>query len=94
MLWLRIVLIVIGIVSFVGFVWTFRETDGLALLAVFSAIGILLSLTGLREGLNKVFNTETVSYDFPANEYILEYKVVIIGEKCDTTYMLTKIKTD
>ena len=90
MLWLRIVLIVIGIVSFVGFVWTFRETDGLALLAVFSAIGILLSLTGL----SSVFNTKTESYDFPANEYILEYKVVIIGEKCDTTYMLTKIKTD
>lgn len=87
---LCIVSIVIGIVSVVGFVWTLTETDGLALLAVFSAIGILLSLGGLAE----VFNTKTVSYDFPANEYILEYKVVIIGEKCDTTYMLTKIKTD
>ena len=87
MLWLCIV---IGIVSLVGFVWTLRETEGLAMLTVFSAIGILLSLAGL----SKVFNTKTVSYDFPANEYILEYKVVIIGEKCDTTYMLTKIKTD
>ena len=94
MLWLCIVSIVIGIVSFIGFVWTLKETDGLAMLTVISAVGILLSLAGLREGLNKVFNTETVSYDFPANEYILEYKVVIIGEKCDTTYMLTKIKTD
>ena len=82
--------IVLGIVSFVGFVWTLRETDGLALLTVFSAIGILLSLGGLA----KVFNTNTVAYDFPANEYTLEYKVVIIGEKCDTTYILTKIKTD
>lgn len=91
MLWLCIV---IGIVSLVGFVWTLKETEGLAMLTVISAMGILLSLAGLREGLNKVFNTETVSYDFPANEYILEYKVVIIGEKCDTTYMLTKIKTD
>lgn len=91
MLWLCIVSIVIGIVSLVGFVWTLRETDGLALLAVFSAIGILLSLSG---GLAEVFNTKTVSYDFPANKYTLEYKVVIIGEKCDTTYMLTKIKTD
>lgn len=91
MLWLCIV---IGIVSLVGFVWTIEETEGLAVLTVISAMGILLSLAGLREGLNKVFNTETVSYDFPANEYILEYKVVIIGEKCDTTYMLTKIKTD
>lgn len=90
MLWLCIVSIVIGIVSVVGFVWTLRETEGLAMLTVFSAIGILLSLAGL----SKVFNTKTVSYDFPANEYILEYKVVIIGEKCDTTYMLTKIKTD
>ena len=90
MLWLCIVSIVIGIVSLVGFVWTLRETEGLAMLTVFSAIGILLSLAGL----SKVFNTKTVSYDFPANEYILEYKVVIIGEKCDTTYMLTKIKTD
>ena len=94
MLWLCIVSIVIGIVSLVVFVWTLEETEGLAMLTVISAVGILLSLAGLREGLNKVFNTETVSYDFPANEYILEYKVVIIGEKCDTTYMLTKIKTD
>lgn len=90
MLWLCIVSIVIGIVSLVGFVWTLKETEGLAMLAVFSAIGILLSLAGL----SKVFNTKTVAYDFPANEYTLEYKVVIIGEKCDTTYMLTKIKTD
>ena len=90
MLWLCIVSIVIEIVSVVGFVWTLRETEGLAMLTVFSAIGILLSLAGL----SKVFNTKTVSYDFPANEYILEYKVVIIGEKSDTTYMLTKIKTD
>ena len=90
MLWLCIASIVIGIVSLVGFVWTLRETEGLAMLTVFSAIGILLSLAGL----SKVFNTKTVSYDFPANEYILEYKVVIVGEKCDTTYMLTKIKTD
>ena len=87
MLWFSIV---IGIVSLVGFVWTLKETEGLAMLTVISAMGILLSLAGL----SKVFNTKTVSYDFPANEYILEYKVVIIGEKCDTTYMLTKIKTD
>ena len=90
MLWLCIVSIVIGIVSLVGFVWTIEETEGLAMLTVISAIGILLSLAGL----SKVFNTKTVSYDFPANEYILEYKVVTIGEKCDTTYVLTKIKTD
>ena len=87
MLWFSIV---IGIVSLVGFVWTIEETEGLAMLTVISAMGILVSLVGLREA----FNTKTVSYDFPANEYILEYKVVIIGEKCDTTYMLTKIKTD
>lgn len=76
--------------SIIGFVWTLRETDGLALLAILSVIGIFFSLAEL----TKVFNTETVSYDFPANEYTLEYKVVVIGEKCDTTYMLTKIKTD
>ena len=85
-----IISIIVGIVSIIGFVWTLRETDGLALLAILSVIGIFFSLAEL----TKVFNTETVSYDFPANEYILEYKVVIIGEKCDTTYMLTKIKTD
>ena len=90
MLWLCIVSIVIGIVSLVGFVWTLKETEGLAMLTVISAMGILLSLGGLA----KVFNTKTVAYDFPANEYILEYKVVTIGEKCDTTYVLTKIKTD
>lgn len=91
MLWFSIV---IGIVSLVGFVWTLKETEGLAMLTVISAMGILLSLAGLNTVLNTIFNTETVSYDFPANEYILEYKVVVIGEKCDTTYMLTKIKTD
>ena len=87
MLWLCIV---IGIVSLVGFVWTIEEIEGLAMLTVISAMGILFSLVGL----SKVFNTKTASYDFPANEYILEYKVVTIGEKCDTTYVLTKIKTD
>ena len=91
MLWLCIV---IGIVSLVGFVWTIEETEGLAMFTVISAMGILFSLVGLREGLNKAFNTKTVSYDFPANEYILEYNEVRIGEKCDTTYMLSKIKTD
>ena len=90
MLWLCIASIVIGIVSLVGFVWTLKETEGLAMLTVISAMGILLSFAGLSEA----FNTKTESYDFPANEYTLEYKVVIIGEKCDTTYMLTKIKTD
>lgn len=85
-----IISIIVGIVSIIGFVWTLRETDGLALLAILSVIGIFFSLAEL----TKVFNTETVSYDFPANEYTLEYKVVVIGEKCDTTYMLTKIKTD
>ena len=85
-----IISIIVGIVSIIGFVWTLRETDGLALLAILSVIGIFFSLAEL----TKVFNTETVSYDFPANEYILEYKVVTIGEKCDTTYVLTKIKTD
>lgn len=91
MLWFSIIL---GIISLIGFVWTLWETEGLAMLAVLSALGVLLSLAGLNTVLNTVFNTETVSYDFPANEYILEYKVVVIGEKCDTTYMLTKIKTD
>lgn len=91
MLWFSIIL---GIISLIVFVWTLWETEGLAMLAVLSALGVLLSLAGLNTVLNTVFNTETVSYDFPANEYILEYKVVIIGEKCDTTYMLTKIKTD
>ena len=87
MLWFSIIL---GIISFIGLVWTLEKTEGLAILTVISAMGILFSLVGLSEA----FNTETVSYDFPANEYILEYKVVIIGEKCDTTYTLTKIKTD
>ena len=89
MLWFSII---IGIVSLVGFVWTLRETKGLAMLTAISisAMGILFSLVGLSE----VFNTKTASYDFPANEYTLEYKVVTIGEKCDTTYVLTKIKTD
>ena len=64
MLWFSIV---IGIVSLVGFVWTLRETEGLAMLTVISAMGILFSLVGLSEA----FNTKTASYDFPANEYII-----------------------
>lgn len=32
------------------------------------------------------------SKEFPVSEYTLEYKIITIGEKSDTTYVLTKIK--
>lgn len=82
--------IIVGIASLIGFIWTLKETEGIAIVAVFSAIGIFLSIAGL----SKVFRTKPVVYDFPADEYVLEYKIVIIGEKSDTTYILTKIKEE
>lgn len=35
-----------------------------------------------------------VTHEFPCADYSLEYKVTTIGEKSDTTYVLTKIKEE
>lgn len=76
--------------SFIGFIYSIDETDGLAVLAVFSTFGMFSSIIGIY---NKLC-PEPITYEYPNSEYVLEYKVTTVGEKCDTTYVVTKIKTD
>ena len=87
MLW---IFIIIGIISFIGFIYSIDKTDGLAALAILSTFGMLSSILGIYSKLCP----EPITYEYPNSEYVLEYKVTTIGEKCDTTYVLTKIKTD
>lgn len=83
-------LIILGIISFMGFVYSIDKTNGIAALAILSTFGMLFSIIGIYSKLCP----EPIIYDYPASEYVLEYKITTIGEKCDTTYVLTKIKTD
>lgn len=85
---LCIVSIIFGIISLISLVYSIKSRT--AEIVALSTLELIFCIVGICYGLS----TEPVTYKFPANEYILEYKVVIIGEKCDTTYMLTKIKTD
>lgn len=87
MIWIAII---IGIVSFIGLVYSLEKTDGLAIIAVFSILGLFFSIAGIYQCLSK----EPVTYEYPTDEYTLEYKVTTIGEKFDTTYVLTKIKEE
>lgn len=83
-------LVVIGIASFIGLGYSIEKADGPAVIAVFSTLGMLISAVGIYRDLS----TEPITYDYPASEYVIEYKVTTIGEESDTTYVLTKIKTD
>lgn len=87
MLWISII---IGIVSFIGLGYSIEKTDGLAIVTVFSVFGLFFSLLMIYDALS----TEPVSYEYPTDEYVLEYKVTTVGEKSDTTYVLTKIKEE
>lgn len=87
MLWISIIL---GIISFIGFVYSIDKSDGLAALAILSMFGMFFSIIEIYNE----FYPEPIIYDYPAGEYVLEYKITTIGEKSDTTYVLTKIKTD
>lgn len=87
MVWFAIIL---GIVSFIGLGYSFEKTDGIAMITVLSVFGMFFSLLMIYDA----FSTAPVSHEYPSDEYVLEYKVTTIGEKCDTTYVLTKIKTD
>ena len=84
------VFIILGIISFIGFCYLVEITNGIAALTVFLIFGIGFSIMGIHQELCP----EPITYEYPDSEYVLEYKVTTIGEKCDTTYVLTKIKTD
>lgn len=81
MLWISII---IGIISFIGFVYSIDKTDGIAALAVLSTFGIFFSLMGIYDALCP----EPITYEYPDSEYVLEYKITTIGEESDTTYVL------
>ena len=87
MIW---ICIIIGLISFAGLVYSIIETDGFAILAIFSVFGLICSFVGILD----LSSEKNKSYEYPATEYNLEYKITTIGEQSDTTYVLTKIKED
>lgn len=87
MLWIAMIG---AMLSFIGLGYSIEKSDGISILAVFSTLGIFLSIIGIFSGLS----TEPVSHEYLGDEYVLEYKITTIGEKSDTTYVLTKIKND
>lgn len=87
MLWFAIIIVLL---SFIGLGYSIEKTDGLAIVAVFSVFGLFFSLLMIYDALS----TEPVSYEYPTDEYTLEYKIITVEEKSDTTYVLTKIKEE
>lgn len=83
-------LVVIGITSFIGLGYSIEKADGPAVIAIFSTLGMFISAVGIYRDLCP----EPITYEYPDSEYVIEYKVTTIGEKCDTTYVLTKIKEE
>lgn len=73
--------IIIRIIFFIGLCYSVLETDGIAMVTVISTLGLCFSIAGIYQCLSK----EPVSYEYPTNEYVLEYKITTIGEKSDTT---------
>lgn len=87
MVWFAIIL---GIASFIGLGYSFEKTDGISMITVLSVFGMFFSLLMIYDALY----TGPVSYEYPTDEYTLEYKITTVGEKSDTTYVLTKIKEE
>lgn len=78
MLWISII---IGIISFIGFVYSIDKTEGIAVLSTF---GMFFSIMGIYDALCP----EPITYEYPNSEYVLEYKIITIGEESDTIYVL------
>lgn len=91
MIWIAII---IEIASFIGLIYSNKKADRVSLTLIFSVFGLIISLIVIHIVVFQALFTEPVSYEYPADEYVLEYKVTTIGEKSDTTYVLTKIKEE
>lgn len=79
-----------GIISAGGLLAIIIDTDGEAGFAVLFAFVLFFSVVGLID----LLDDSPVTHEFPCADYSLEYKVTTVGEKSDTTYVLTKIKED
>lgn len=82
--------IILGVLSAGGLLYTIIDTDGEAGIAVLCAFGFFFSVAGLID----LLDDSPVTHEFPCTNYSLEYKVTTVGEKSDTTYVLTKIKEE
>ena len=91
MIW---IVIIIEIASFIGLAYSNEIADEVSLIKIFSVFGLITSLIAIHIVLFQALFTEPVSYEYPTDEYVLEYKVTTIGEKSDTIYVLTKIKEE
>lgn len=89
-----LIAIIIEIASFIGLVYLYENNEDTPLISGFLAIIFIISLIIIHILICQKPSTAPVSHEYPSDEYILEYKVTTIEEKCDTTYVLTKIKTD
>lgn len=90
MIWIAII---IEIGSLIGLVYLYENNEDTPLISGFLAIVFIISLIIIHILIQKL-STKPVSYGYHADEYTLEYKVTTIGEKSDTTYVLTKIKEE
>lgn len=82
--------IIFGLLSAGELLYSIIDTDGMAVLAIFSAFGLFVSVAGLID----LLDDSPIVHEFPCADYSLEYKVTIVGEKSDTVYVLTKIKEE
>lgn len=91
MIWIAII---IEIASLIGLVYSNKKADKVSLISLFSVLGLMISLIVIHIVVFQELYTAPVSHEYPSDEYVLEYKVTTVGEKSDTTYVLTKIKEE
>ena len=90
MIWIAII---IEIGSLIGLVYLYKNNEDTPLISGFLAIVFMISLIIIHILIQKL-STAPVSHEYSTDEYTLEYNVTTVGEKSDTTYVLTKIKEE
>lgn len=90
MIWIAII---IEIGSLIGLVYLYKNNEDTPLISGFLAIVFMISLIIIHILIQKL-STAPVSHEYSTDEYTLEYNVTTVGEKSDTTYVLTKIKKE
>lgn len=89
-----LIAIIIEIASFIGLVYLYENNEDTPPISGFLAIVFIGSLIIIHILICQKLSTAPVSHEYPSDEYVLEYKVTTVGEKSDTTYVLTKIKEE
>lgn len=84
--------LIIFLISFAASLLSEKQ-DHVAVWGIIAAISAVLTFVfGAFESFQ--MTNDEMNKEYPASEYTIQYKVTTIGEKSDTTYVLTKIKED